>query len=266
MTKVEVEREKRMRLYIVYAGLYGEMVILHLTNDSILCTGCGPRCIHCRNKYDINFSSEIVSTYELPATLPLLIDEPEEYLPTKVPSHDVMLAINVHEDILLSLPQLAVNAGAKAILAPVEDPGWPSKGVQNQMRRICDDVGLEFDSPEPFCSLEEGGHPHIDEFTRHFRIGKPKLKIELQHDIIKNVEVLCSAPCGCTYFVAYNLIGVKIGEKLNDIIAKYWHSYPCVASMKIDPKFRDTILHKGGYNHRDAVHEALKASRGGFEI
>lgn len=255
-----------MRLYFLYSGSYGERVISHLTNDPSLCTGCGPRCVHCRNTYNIDFSSEIIGTYTLPTVLPPLIDEPGEYLPTNVPSHDVMLAINVHEDILLSLPQLAASAGGKAILAPVEDPGWLSKGVQNQMRRICDDMSLEFDSPVPFCSLEKGGHPNIDEFMHHFRIGKPKLKIELQHDVIKNVEVLCSAPCGCTYFVAHNLMGAKIDEKLDDLIAKYWHSYPCVASMKIDPRSGDTILHKGGYNHREAVHEALKTSRGRFGI
>lgn len=248
-----------MRLYIVYSGLYGERVILHLTNDPSLCTGCGPRCVHCRNKYDINFSSEIVGTYELPATMPQLIDEPDEYLPTNVPSHDVMLAINVHEDILLSLPQLAASAGAKAILAPVEDPKWMSPGVRNQVRRMCDELGLEFEAPKPFCSLEEGGHPYIDQFMRHFRLGKPKLKIELKGDIIKSAEVLRSAPCGCTYFVAHNLLRAKVDEKLNDVIAKYWHSYPCVASMVIDSELEDTILHRGGYIHRDAVDEAIRA-------
>lgn len=265
-----------MKLYIVHSrrvigseispSQYGEKFIRHLTNDPNLCIGCGARCIRCRDAYDIDFSQKIAGTHELPSELPQLIDKPTEYLPAEIPPHDVMIAINVHEDLLLELPRVAAEAGAKAILAPVEDPAWLSLGVRNQVHRMCDDLDLEFEAPKPFCSLEEGEHSHIDQFMRHFRIGKPKLRIELQNKVIKNVETLRSAPCGCTYFVAHNLIGVKVDEKLNEVIAKYWHSYPCVGSMKIDPQSGDTILHKGGYNHRDAVHEALKASRGGFKI
>jgi len=261
-----------MRLYVVYSrrvmggeispSQYGERFIRHLKNDPSLCTGCGLRCIRCRDMYGIDFSSEIAGSYELPAELPPLIDEPARYLPTNIPPHDVMIAINVHEDLLLELPRLATEVGAKALLVPVEDPGWLSRGVRNQLRRVCDELNLEFEAPKPFCSLDEGNYPTINQFIRDFRVGKPKLRVELQGNAIAYAEVLRSAPCGDTYFVAQNLPGLKIDERLNENVAKYWHSYPCVGSMKVDPELKDTILHAGGFNHYGAVHQAIKAAAG----
>lgn len=90
--------------------------------------------------------------------------------------------------------------------------------------------------------------------------GRPKLRIELEGDTISYAEVLQSAPCGATYFVARKFVGLKVDERLNKNVAKYWHSYPCVGSMRIDPELGDAILHVGGYNHYDAVHRAIKAT------
>ena len=261
-----------MLLYVLYSqrvlggeispGHYGEKFIRNLTNDPSLCLGCGASCIRCRDNLDIDFSAEIAGTYELPAELPPLIDNPASYLP-EVPQHEVMVAINVHEDLLLDLPKLAVKAGAKVLIVPVEDPGWLSVGVRNQLRGICDELRLEFCSPKPFCSLEEGGKPNIDSFVRKFRIGKPKFKIELNGNEIAGAQVLRSAPCGDTYYVAHKMSGLKIDEKLDQTVAKLWHSYPCIGSMKKDHELGDTILHAGGHNHLNAVHDAIKAAAGG---
>ena len=51
-------------------------------------------------------------------------------------------------------------------------------------------------------------------------------------------------------------------------ISKNHHSYPCTASMIMDPELEDTILHKSGYLIREAVREALEldAKRQGKSI
>jgi hypothetical protein len=67
-----------------------------------------------------------------------------------------------------------------------------------------------------------------------------------------------SAPCGNTYYVAYNLAGQEITPDLNErVVAKYWHSFPCVGSMTTDPELGDSLLHKGGFLHYRAVDEAI---------
>ena len=126
-----------------------------------------------------------------------------------------------------------------------------------------EEIGLEAAFPKPFCSLEQDpSRPVINEFIRKFRIGKPKLQIFVHNDEIVNTQVDCCAPCGCTYYVAKNLIGKPLTPSINeDFTAKYWHSYPCVASMQMDAELGDTILHRGGYIHYSAVSAAVEEAR-----
>lgn len=243
----------------VFDDTFAQRLLRHLADDSELCTGCGAKCTHCRLSYKLNFSSEIVGVLKLPAALRYYVDDPEKYLPPRLPAHDVLIGVNVHQDILMALPPLAKKSGAKALIVPVEDPDWLDGGTRSRMRKLCQKLALESAFPKPFCSLEEdASHPYINEFIRHFRIGKPKLRLTIREGVIRAAKVLRSAPCGNTYYVAYNLRGAKADNKINEVVAKYWHSYPCVASMKMDYELRDTILHKGGFNHYDAVHEAIE--------
>jgi hypothetical protein len=251
----EVKKEFALRFDDHYASRF----LRHLEDDPTLCTGCGKRCDRCRANYDLDMSGN-VRTIQLPETLPYFIDNPDQYLPDKLPKHDVTIAINVHEDILLSLPNKAARAGARAFILPVENPDWITKWGRSRLKKLCKELGIEFSSPKPFCALEKGVGRFTDQFIDEFRIGRPHLNITLKNDTIEKAEVKICAPCGNTYFVAKNLIGKKFDEKINEWVAKYWHSYPCVASMKMDPELGDTILHKGGYIHYDAVHEALDKS------
>ncbi|MGQ9705321.1 MAG: DUF166 family protein, partial [Actinomycetota bacterium] len=111
--------------------------------------------------------------------------------------------------------------------------------------------------PKPFCSLAPGIHPAVDEFMEHFRIGYPRLQLELGEGYIKEARVLRSAPCGNTYYVAFNLRGAPLDASVAEVVAKYWHSFPCVASMEVDRELGETILHMGGFMHYRAVQEAL---------
>jgi len=71
-----------------------------------------------------------------------------------------------------------------------------------------------------------------------------------------------SAPCGSTWYVARKLIGVETKrEILYDAIAKAHHSYPCTATMNVDPEVKEPILHIGGYIIREEVEKALEKAK-----
>jgi hypothetical protein len=231
---------------------------MHLRNDPRLCLGCGKNCVRCRDKYELDFSEHIVAHLRLPSKLLKFLDEPEKYLPPRLPKHDILIAINIHEDILLVLPDLVEASGGKAILVPVEDPDWLEPWVKEQMVKGCRSRGLEFSAPKPFCALQtDENSPVISRFIKFFRLGRPKLQLFMEKNKILSAKVLISAPCGNTYFVAQNLLGESLNIELDKTVSKYWHSYPCIASMKMDPELGDTILHKGGYIHLEAVREAI---------
>lgn len=242
-----------------YDDTFAQRLLMHFTNDANLCTGCAAFCEHCRDQYPIQFAQDIVGLLQLPARLPLYIDEADEFLPPSLEPHDVTLVVNVHEDLLLALPDLVKEAGSRAMIAPQDDSAWLTPGVRRQVERRCLELGLECAFPKPACSLEaRPDQPIIREFQREYRIGRPKIVVQSRDGVIREARVIQSAPCGNTYYVAYNLAGQEIGDDLNErVVAKYWHSFPCVGSMTTDPELGDTILHKGGLLHYKAVDEAL---------
>ncbi len=239
---------------------YALRFVKHIVDDPGLCIGCGEDCDHCRYSFRIDFSENLVGVLKLPIELPIFADDTDLYLPPELPPHDVTIAINVHEDLLTDLPPLIKEAGSKALIVPSEAPDWVSRGCRRGVMAACKELGIEAAFPKPFCSLEESAStPVINEFITKFKIGRPRIKIFVHNDEIVNTQVDCCAPCGCTYFVAKNLIGKTVTPSINeDLTAKYWHSYPCVASMQMDAELSDTILHRGGYIHYSAVDEAVK--------
>lgn len=252
-----------------YDDAFAQRVIMHLTNDANLCTGCASFCEHCRDQYPIQFAEDIVGLLQLPSSLPVYIDDAAEYLPDELEPHDVTIAINVHEDLLLSLPALAKRAGSVALIVPQDDTAWLSPGVRRQVQRICDELGLESAFPKPACALDaREDQVHIREFQNTYKIGKPKIVIQSRDGVIREARVVQSAPCGNTYYVAYNLAGQEIGPDLNErVVSKYWHSFPCVGSMLTDPELGDSILHKGlgpaGVgDHQAHVYELLEMHAG----
>jgi len=61
------------------------------------------------------------------------------------------------------------------------------------------------------------------------------------------------------WYVARKLAGIAIErEILYDAVAKAHHSYPCTATMSIDPEINEPILHIGGFIIREEVEKALK--------
>jgi len=97
----------------VFDSAWADRFIKQLRNEHEFCTGCGDRCLHCRDWRVPDFSPDIAGVIRFPSILPELLDDPAEYLPKELPPHDVLVAIEIHEELLIELPKLAKAAGAE---------------------------------------------------------------------------------------------------------------------------------------------------------
>jgi hypothetical protein len=250
---------KRDYFSVSFDDTFAQRFIRNLANDPEYCAGCGVLCDHCRDTYGIDFSGEIVDILQLPSPLPFYLDDSVAMLGGELRPHEVTVAINIHEELLLALAEMASRAGSRALIVPSEAPGWTSGWIRNQVKNTCRKLGMACDFPKPFCSMRRGRHPYLDEVMDHFHIGRPEMKLEVSDGLIREARVITSAPCGNTYFVAFNLQGAPADEGAVEYVARYWHSFPCVASMEMDREAGDTILHLGGYLHYEALRAALQA-------
>ena len=248
---------KKENFTVTFDDTFAQRFLRHMVNDADYCVGCGVLCDHCRDTYGIDFSANIADILQFPSVLPYYLDDPLELIGGELPPHDFTVVINAHQEILLSLPRVAAAAGSRAIIAPAEGPHWLSRWVRGQVKKACRELGMGCAFPKPFCALTPGIHPAVDEFMDYFRIGYPKISLEVGDDYIKDAKVLRSAPCGNTYYVAFNLKGAPLDAGVAEVVAKYWPSFPCVASMEMDRELGETILHIGGFLHYRAVQEAL---------
>jgi hypothetical protein len=254
-----------LTLVFVYSGEFAERVIRNLINDPSFCKSCGLYCDSC--KYGVySHVQNIRAAIELPkpSDLPAFIDKPEDYMPKSLPKADLCVASGLHKDLLLELPSHIEKAGVKGLIVPIEDFSEVPSGLRRQVEERCLELGLEYAFPKPFCSLEPADEkPLISRFVMELGVGRPKLEISTAkrggYEVIEATVVRRSAPCGSTWYVARKLIGVETRrETLYDAIAKAHHSYPCTATMNVDPEVKEPILHIGGYIIREEVEEALE--------
>jgi hypothetical protein len=239
-------------------------VIRNLINDPSFCKACDLSCDSC--KFGVySYVQSIHAAIELPdpSELPRFIDKTEDYLPKKIPAVDICVATGIHQDLLLALPSRLKQKGIQGLITPIEDFREVPPGLQRQLEEECEEATIEYAFPKPFCSLKPSEEkPLISNFVRKFKIGKPSLRIntDKQHKlkVIKGVVVERSAPCGSTWYVARKLIGREVvKDEIRDVIAKAHHSYPCTATMEIDPELGEPILHEAGFLIRAAVEDQL---------
>lgn len=261
--------EGRLVLLFVYSGEYAERVIRNLINDPSFCKSCGLHCDYC--KYGVyNQVLNVRAAIELPNTseLPAFIDDPEKYMPRKIPQADLCITSGLHKDLLLELPYHLQKVGVKGLIVPIEDFTDVPSGLRKQLEETCHDLSLESAFPKPFCSLEaRKDTPTISRFVTELKVGRPLLEISTRRkgefNAVGSVIVRRSAPCGSTWYVAKRLVGVETDpQALYDAIARAHHSYPCTATMSVDPEAEEPILHIGGFIIREEVIEALKRDEG----
>jgi len=256
--------KETLSLVFVYSGEYAERVIRNLINDPSFCKSCGLYCDSC--KYNVySFVRNIRAAMQLPSPseLPAFIDNPEKYMPKKVPKAELCIASGLHKDLLLELPRHIQKVGIKGLIAPIEDFTEVPSGLRKQVVQRCRELGLENVFPKPFCSLEPAeDKPIVSRFVNEFGVGRPSLEISTakrgKHEVITSTIVRRSAPCGSTWYIAKKLIGVETKkDTLHDSIAKAHHSYPCTATMNVDLELGEPILHTAGYIIREEVEKAL---------
>jgi hypothetical protein len=92
----------------------------------------------------------------------------------------------------------------------------------------------------------------IAEFVHYF--GRPMFRIQVDPDkgVVSEVKVLRDALCGCAHYVAESLIGVPI-EEAEQKAGILHHHYPCLATMSMDPDYRDGLLNVSGNIVRQEV-------------
>ena len=234
-----------MNLAIVYSGDFGRRFVCNLVYPYLCPTfgACGiDECDYCK-RYD--YSSKVSNVIEIPepSRIGLYIENPEKFVEPF--STDVLVAINIHPDILIELPQIV---DTKLLIVPACDQNWCKPGLRRQLERTCNELGILFTSPKPFCILKDSP-PLISKFCEEFKIGRPRFKIEMEDLRIKSVKVLRSDPCGSAFFVAKrmtNYIVYDTKEFWKDI-HQYQCAYPCMASMDRDIELREAPFHLAGY-------------------
>jgi len=201
-----------------------------------------------------------VDAYQLPRSLPPVLDDAAEYLPAELGAGDVIIAIDIHPELLLEIPNMVGGGSVKALIAPIEDPNWIKPGLQRQVTQACAANDMESAFPKPFCALVPNT-PTIEEFCEEFGVGVPTFRLELENGVVTAVEVLRGAPCGMTDSVAEKLLGRCADDSLPEKAGEFHHTYPCLSSMVLDPATGDTIMHKSLYLLRDRVKQALEEAR-----
>jgi len=265
VASVDSGKDEFLTLIFIYSDEYAERVIRNLINDPSFCRSCGLYCDSC--KYGVySYVRNIRAAIRLPdpMELPALIDDPEKYMPKKIPNADLCISPGLHKDLLLELPYLIERSGVKGLIVPIEDFMDVPSGLRMQLEEICADLGLESAFPKPFCSLEPlKENPTISRLISELKIGRPKLEVSTvkrgDSEVIASVMVKHSAPCGSTWYIAKKLIGVDIErETLHDAVCRAHHSYPCTATINIDLEAKEPILHIGGHIIQEEVKRALE--------
>ena len=237
-----------------FGSSFAAKVIGNLRGADGFCTSCGPDCIECREGYDNRFRQNTVEVITLPAALPYLLEDPAARAPQDLPSHDILLAINIHEQILLEVLKRCERLGTRGVVAPLEAGDWVSGSAQAAAREICEARGIEVAFPKPFCSFDPPAGSVLAEFRRRAHIGRPEVAFEVRDGRIETAHVAVSAACGATYYVARWLAGRRVDEDLRyEVIAQRMHSYPCTASMAWDDEIGDTIMHVASLAHYELL-------------
>ncbi len=254
-----------MKVVVFYNGEFGRTLIGNLINFSGFCISCGDACTLCKSgKYSM--AEDIVSVIEMPdpETLDDFIDDVDPYIP-EIPEADIAIVVNVHPDIIFGLLPVLKDKGYSGIIGGSESPKELPLGLRTQLSEEARKIGLEAAFAKPFCALRPDPEmPNLAAFMEKAHFGEPRIEIVTQEsrpgkETILAANVVRSAPCGSTWYVAKRMTGLETDQPdLRERISEAHHAYPCTASMDQDPELKDTILHKAGYIVREAVEEAIE--------
>lgn len=210
-----------------------------------------------------------IEEWRAPTRFPIVIDYPDEYVPTDLPAADLILSFPEVSAVAELLPDVVKVTGASAVIAPVDSEAWLPRGLARQLRGWLEKMDVVCATPKPLCSLTETDYgvalrkrmpyenPLISEFARYF--GQPELRLDVdpRSRKIAGAEVRRDAVCGCARFVAERLVGVSADDAEQQAGLQH-HHFPCLASMGIDSDFGDTLMHVSGNVLKDNVLDQVK--------
>jgi len=233
-------RPSTMRIFAVVQGQYGNRIVENICDH-------GPK-------------GWTVESWR-PPDLPVVVDDPETYLPLYIAPTDLLLALGENSSVAQLIPELARRANARAVIAPIDHADWLPVGLLWQIRERLQQMGVAAVFPRPFCSLTEDGYnlrqqrvaysnPWISEFARRF--GRAVFRIHCDQGVIADIEVERDTPCGCARFIADRLAGGPVKEAVFQA-GVFHHHYPCLAGMTMERDLGDTLLHLSGQLMRQAV-------------
>ncbi len=213
-----------------------------------------------------------IEVFILPDGLPVIVDEPEEFLPENFPSADLLVYLAESSRVAQLMPGAVRLSGACAVIAPIDNNAWIPTGLRNQLRREGRALSTATIFPEPFCTLTEEliqDQPDVTpkqqnvlmKFIRYF--GRPRLSVNLDDDEnIEDVIIERSAACGSSQYAAERLRGTPASEAVpkGGLICLH---YPCLASMKpTRPKDGvENLMHLSGVIFNEELEKALQTAK-----
>ena len=207
-----------------------------------------------------------VETWGAPLRLPPVVDDPDEFIPARLPAAHLVLCLGEVPGLAQLLPDLVRRSGARAVIAPIDHTASLPPGLQRQVQVWLDEMGVPIAFPKPFCTLTGAGFnvrpltsDYDDPFLRRFAaaFGRPEFRIEIERGRVARVEVLRDSACGCARHVAAQLTGTPVDDAIEKA-GMFHHHYPCLAGMDQDPDYRDTLMHVSGHQVRDAVRAEIE--------
>jgi len=236
-----------MRILALQQGYYGERIVGHIQESAP--------------------EGWVIEDITPPRVLPIVIDEPEEFLPSNMPQANLLLALSESPETAQLVPAIARLSRVGAVIMPVDNSAWLPLGLQNELQREIAGTGATAVFPRTFCTLTEKttgygtdvegyDSEYIASFARYFGRLRLKIEVDAQGARISGVKVERSAPCGSTRYVAEKLVGVPVGEAVPQA-GLHAHHYPCLASMQMEPT-GDTLMHISGYVVNDEVERELR--------
>ncbi|MFC1872645.1 DUF166 family protein [Chloroflexota bacterium] len=241
-----------MYLLITYQQHYGKRIADHISQHK-----------------PVNWNIETIA---MSPVLPVLIDDPAEFLSDRLMRADLVVGLCESEGAAQLIPSIAKKSGAKAVIIPIDNAQWITVGLKNQLKDEMTHLGITSVFPKTFCTLTETESSYgaemetfenefISEFGAYF--GGPTLKLDIDKDtgILKQATVVRSSPCGSTYRVAQKLTGIHYSEALPHA-GLHAHHFPCLSSMDIQPDGTTLMLIAGNVVNENVEQEIKRASGG----
>jgi len=214
-----------------------------------------------RGKYGLRLVDTIrehtpfdVRTARLPHVVPEFTEEPCSLLAglnaDDVWETDLLVAYALHTDLALAVIGEAARRGVKALILPggVAIARDDLNGVRRQHP-------IEVVLEEVCCSLVPASHgKEIAEFARY--LGRPRFRLDVEDGLVSAVEVLVGVPCGGSWHVARELVGVPV-EDAPRMAALFIQYYPCRATRG-GLSWDSGNIHVAAEIMAKAVEEAIK--------